>query len=143
MKSVIYKFDPVIYPFQLIVSKKFDSQELKDKFYIVLNHTDCSEFGQDLDPEPTRVATTFVVTDKETNNLYFMVLLYQPNLVRTGEITHESEHVCTANCYHLGINPPEMGNDEPHAYFQGWVANCIDSVLKGDPIKDYNAKLLK
>lgn len=30
MKSVIYEFDPVIYPFKLLVSKDFDEKELKD-----------------------------------------------------------------------------------------------------------------
>ena len=28
MKSVIYKFDPVIYPFKLLASKDFDAKEL-------------------------------------------------------------------------------------------------------------------
>lgn len=35
MKSVIYEFDPVIYPFKLLVTKKFDKEEMKEKYRAV------------------------------------------------------------------------------------------------------------
>jgi len=139
MKSIIYEFDPVIYPFPLLVSKQFDIQELKDRFYIALNKEDVTEIDHELDKSPTRTAATILVVEKKTSKVFYLVLFYQLNRIDAGIIAHEAFHVNTMNCDFLGIGPAAPNNDEPQAYFVQWASNCINSVLKNRQ-KELNAK---
>lgn len=136
MKSIIYKFDPVIYPFPLLVSKDFDIQELRDRFYYVLNKEDVKEITDELNANPTSVARTILLVEKNTGNVFICVFIYKPNKINVGFIAHEALHANTLNGFLLGITPPSIEDDEPQAYFVQWVANCIESVLKGRPEKN-------
>ena len=130
MKSIIYEFDPVIYPFPLLVSKQFDIHELRDRFYVALNKEDVAPIEHELDKSPTRTAVTMLVVEKRTSKVFFLVLFYQLNRINVGIIAHEAFHVNTMNCDFLGIGPAVPNNDEPQAYFVQWAADCVNSVLK-------------
>ena len=142
MKSVIYKFDPVIYPFPLLVSKDFVADELKDMFYILTSDTEAEEAGDSFDPTPTTAARTARVIDKQNMNVYFLVTLFTPNSVPVGIIAHEAFHTNSYNCDLLGIPGRSPDTDEPQAYFTQWVAECIHSVITGEQEK-LNAKLFE
>lgn len=146
MKTKIYEFDPVIYPFKLHVSKEFDVELLK-KTYNAL----------DAENNPTPITDEFTVKDTTTARtielLYkkdgqdiwgYLVLLYKDNFT-AGQIAHEAVHVANMYLQQLGFSTPAAYNDEPYAYFVQWVTDCIDSVLidkteimKGTPYWDYD-----
>lgn len=140
MKSVIYKFDPVLYPFPLLVTKDFVVDELKDMFYILTGDTEAEEIGTSFDRNPTSVARTARVIDKKNMNVYYIVLIFRPSDCSIGIITHEAFHTNTYNCDLLGIPGCNPDTDEPQAYFTQWVADCINSVITGKQ-KQFNAKL--
>lgn len=137
MKTKIYEFDPVIYPFPLLVCKYVPGvtcREIAERFNKVEDHRTLRTIDEDeLRAHPTLTAKTICLTSKETDQMYYMVILYRPRLVRWGVVAHESLHVVTLLCAWLGMNPPEANNDEPHAYLEGWLADCIGSVIDGRP----------
>lgn len=142
MKSTIYEFDPVIYPFPLLVSKDFDIQELKDRYYLLVNETNVQEIKDELDNKLAVGAVSFGVVEKETEDVYYMVLIYNQKILSTGNLGHEASHISCLNNLLLGIKPPVFGEDEPNAYFTGWVVDCIESVIKNRP-KSMKGKILK
>lgn len=135
MKSKIYQFDPVIYPFKLLVTKDFDSQELQDMFYCIDDETEeLIEGSKVFWPETRTVARTIQVTDKKHQaNTCFLILLCHPKLIGTGTIAHEAYHVVSLVSEWLGFLPKKAGEDEPCAYLEQWLANCIERTLKGHP----------
>lgn len=137
MKTKIYEFDPVIYPFPLLVCKYIPgatAHEIADRYNQVLDRRSAQIIAvQDLLGNPTLTAKTVCVIDKETEAMYYLVILYRPKKIRWGVVAHESLHVLTMLGDWLGFSPPKLQDDEPHAYFIGWVANCIGSVIEGHP----------
>lgn len=132
MKSVIYEFDPVIYPFPVLVSKKFDQNELCELFYVV----NTSDEVEDADSEtfyPNRytIARTIEVVSKNTGNRFFLILLIRPSVIGNGTITHEATHATNMIAEICGFLPEKAMNDEPTAYLAQWVANCIGAVKEG------------
>lgn len=135
MKSKIYKFDPVIYPFKLLVTKDFDSQELQDMFYCIDDETEeLIEDSKVFWPGTRTIARTIQVTDKKhRGNTYFIILLCHPKVICTGTIAHEAYHVVSFVSEWLGFLPKKASEDEPCAYLEQWLANCIERTLKGHP----------
>ena len=137
MKTKLYEFDPVVYPFPLIVCKyisKVTAKEISERYNGVMSRTQMATFDEDeLRGYPTLTAKTLCVVDKKTEFMKYMVILYRPKKIRYGVIAHEDLHVVTLLCDWLGIRPPQQSDDEPHAYLIQWVANCIGSVLDGRP----------
>lgn len=135
MKSKIYKFDPVIYPFKLLVTKDFDSQELQDMFYCIDDETeDVIDDGKSFFPARRTVARTIQVIDKSAcSNTYFLILLCKPKVIGVGTIAHEAYHVVSFVLEWLGFLPKKAGEDEPCAYLEQWLANCIERTLKNHP----------
>ena len=137
MKTKIYKFDPAIYPFPLLVCKYVPGvthEEIAERFNKVLDQRTLSTIDSDeLRAHPTLTAKTICLTSKEDDQMYYMVILYKPKSIRHGIVAHEALHVVTMLCDWLGIAGPTANDDEPHAYLIGWLANCIGSVLTGHP----------
>lgn len=137
MKTKIYEFDPVIYPFPLLVCKYVPGvtcDEIAERFNAVMDQRTL----QVLDPDVIRAypalrAKTIFLASKSDDKMYHMVILYQPKKIRWGVVAHEALHVVTMLCDFLGMKPPTASNDEPHAYLEGWCANCIGSVIDGHP----------
>lgn len=145
MKTKIYEFDPVVYPFPLIVCKYVPghtAKEIADNYNQVADRRTALTFSEDdLRANPTLTAKTVCVIDKKTEHMKYLIILYQPKKIRWGIVAHESLHVLTMMGEWLGFKPPSVNEDEPHAYFISWVANCIGSVIDGRP-QDMKGKLL-
>ena len=135
MKSKIYKFDPVIYPFKLLVTKDFDSKELQDMFYCIDDETEeLIEDSKVFWPATRTVARTIQVTDKKScDSTYFLILLCYPKMIGVGNIAHEAIHVVNMVAEWLGFLPKKASEDEPCAYLEQWLSNCVERTLKGHP----------
>lgn len=137
MKTKIYEFDPVIYPFPVLICKYIQgvtAKELSEKFNQVVGRRTAMVLSEDdLLGNPTLTAKTVCVIDKQTELMYYLIILYRPKKIRWGVVAHESLHVLTMLGDWLGFKPPQVSDDEPHAYFVGWVANCIGSIVDGHP----------
>lgn len=140
MKSKLFEFDMVIYPFPVLVSKDFDWKEIEENFWITTGENTCEDFNGSLKPTAVRCAHTCEVVAKGDEHMYYMILLYRPDSVGAGTMAHEAGHVSTMLGDRLGFENRNMRNDEPYAYIDQFVANCIDGVIKGKP-KEINGKL--
>ena len=127
MKSKIYEFDPVIYPFPIHVTKDFDKEELKS-IYNALDSEE-KEVPIDLNVPNTTTARTIQVVNTDNGNLFYLVCLFHPEEAGAGVASHEADHIATAYLQDLGVPSPTPWNDEPHAYFVQWVTNGIWSVI--------------
>ena len=133
MKSVIYKFDPVIYPFVLLVSKNFDASELGDMFYCINDDDELVHSPGEFVPNRRTIARTIQCAPKDGSETFYMVLLCHPKVIGVGTIAHESLHIANFVGEWLGFLPRNAREDEPQAYLIKWVSNCIDSVKRGHP----------
>ena len=137
MKSVIYEFDPVIYPFPLLVCKYIPGvtpNEIVERFNAVVDQRTLKVLDPDeIRAYPALTAKSVFLARKDNDNMYYMVILYKPKKIRWGTVAHESLHIVTMVSDFLGMKQPTASNDEPHAYLAGWCANCIGSVLDGHP----------
>jgi len=131
MKSKIYEFDPVLYPFPIHVTKDFDKEELKSIYNGTNSEGD--EVPLDIDIPSTTTARTFQAVEKESGNHYYLVCLLKPEDIGAGIVAHEADHITNAYLQDLGFSLPTPWNDEPHAYFLQWVTDCIWSVLINEP----------
>lgn len=133
MKSTIYEFDAVIYPFKLLVTKDFEPKELSDNFYVVNDHDELEDAPNEFVPSRRTIARTLQVADKKECHTSMLILLCHPKVIGQGTISHESFHVVNIVSEWLGFFPKNAMEDEPGAYLIQWVSNCIDSVLRNKP----------
>ena len=134
MKSVIYEFDPVIYPFPLLVTKRFDVEELKEKYRSVNAENKIVPITDELDTDGTVTARLLNLVDND-EKMYYALILFRPKAIGRGICTHEAVHCADAYLQYLGNSPAKAYDDEAYAYFAGWVSNCMWSVLVNDPEK--------
>lgn len=132
MKSVIYEFDPVIYPFPLLVTKRFDVEEMKEKYRFVNAENKIVPITDELDTDGTVTARLLNIVDKD-DKMYYMLILFRPKAIGCGICTHEAVHCANAYLQYLGNSPAKAYDDEVYAYFAGWVGNCMWSVLVNQP----------
>lgn len=137
MKTKIWKFDPVIYPFPLLVCKYIPGitdKELKEKFYVIGDKDEPKEAtDEDFKGRPTTCARTIQVIDKSDNAVSILIILFNPDFVGDGTKAHEAFHFATMMGDWLGFPKIDFENDEPYAYIIQWVANCMGSVLRDTP----------
>ena len=133
MKSTIYEFDAVIYPFKLLVTKDFEPKELSDNFYVVNDHDELEDAPKEFVPSRRTIARTLQVADKKECHTSMLILLCHPKSIGKGTVSHESFHVVNIISEWLGFFPKSAMEDEPGAYLIQWVSNCIDSVLRNRP----------
>lgn len=141
MKSVIYEFDPVIYPFKLLVSKNFDTEELGKMFYCVDDDENLIDSPEEFVPQRRTIARTIECAPKDGSETCYLVLLYHPKVIGLGTVAHESLHIANFVGEWLGFLPKKANEDEPQAYLVQWLSNCIDMVLKGHPEKMKGVKV--
>lgn len=130
MKSKIYEFDPVIYPFPIHITKEWDDDEMKKK-YSALNASDEEvAITDELNNNDGRTTARVInVVEEESGKMYYLVLLFRPQDIDAGISAHEAVHLANAYLQFLGFSCPSAYNDEPYAYFVQWVTNCIYSVI--------------
>lgn len=135
MKSKIYEFDPEIYPFPIHITKDFDKEELKS----IYKALDVSEneipITDELDATESTTARVLNVVETKSGKLCYLVLCFRPDAIGAGIAAHESVHLANAYLQYLGFTPQKAYDDEPYAYFVGWVTNCIWTVLVDEPNK--------
>lgn len=142
MKSVIYEFDPVIYPFPLLVTKDYDSKELNELFYVVNTNNELEDAPEAFVGNPQTRARTIEVVRRDTYLRYFLILLVRPNVIKTcGTMSHEAYHATNQMAHLLGFLPERPQDDEPCAYLLDWMADCIESVKRGHPEKMKGVKV--
>lgn len=135
MKSIIYEFNPVLYPFPIHVTKDFDVEELKGIYKALDSEEKEVPITDEFDAQETTVARVVNVVAVESGKMYYLVLLFRPNVIGAGNAAHEAVHLANAYLQYLGFSSPAAYNDEPYAYFVQWVTNCIWSVLVDEPEK--------
>ena len=135
MKTTIYRFDPVIYPFPLLVATNLNEEEMKDLFYIVTDKRTASPATTEFSPDPTIEAVTCIVLTRETTNIYFLVMVHTPEKMTAGLVAHEAFHTTVFNSNWLNLGALNLESDEAGAYYIGWATDCIWNVLQGTPEK--------
>ena len=133
MKSVIYEFDPVIYPFKLLVSKNFDAKELGGMYYCIDDNGNLIDAPGEFVPGRRTTARTIQCAPKDGSETCYLVLLCRPKVIGIGTIAHESLNIANFVGEWLGFLPKEAVEDEPQAYLVQWISNCIDMEMKGHP----------
>lgn len=131
-KPKIYMFNPVIYPFKLWVAVEPNPQDIIGKFYGVSDgNTDElvafseSEFHKDSHTD----ATTYQVRcDGKAGAL---VIIWFKKRFDVNGISHEASHVTDLMCEYLGVGGFTFIDGEARAYFNGWVAECLDKAKRG------------
>ncbi len=95
MKTKIYEFDPVIYPFQLQVCKYVPgvtASEIAERYVQVVDRHTAQVFStDDLLANPTLTAKTCCVLQKDTDEMKYLVILYRPKKIRWGTVSHEED----------------------------------------------------
>lgn len=138
MKTKIWKFDPVIYPFPLLICKyipEVSLRELKDRFFVLDDSGENAQEATDEDftGKPTTCSRTIQVIDKVNGQVCILIIFFHPELAKDGTKAHEALHFATMLGDWLGFPKVDYRNDEPYAYIVQWVANCMGCVLRGKP----------
>lgn len=129
--SKIHEYDPVVYPIRLWVTKHADKNEIGETFYFLDENGEVvDDWEKQIDGTPNSIATTTLVTHKESLWKGCLVCLHRPKQIASGVIAHESTHVTDWLCDQLGIDGYSFLGGEARAYFAQWTANCIEETLK-------------
>ena len=129
MKSKIYEFDPVLYPFPIHITKEWDIAEMKNKYSALDSNDKEVAITDEFEPTQETTARVINVIDAKSGKMYYLVLLFRPEDCGAGISAHEAVHLANAYLQFLGFSCPSAYNDEPYAYFVQWVTNCIFSVI--------------
>lgn len=133
MKTKLWKFDPVIYPFNLLVCKyipEVTDKEIKERFYSIGNDDQIQEMTADVFSGSDHTCSrTIQVSDKVSGEASILIVFFHPEVVTDGTKAHEALHFATMLGDWLGFPKVDLNNDEPYAYIVQWVADCMGSVL--------------
>lgn len=141
-KSKVWVFDPVIYPYKILITKDFDEDELKESLGGIDMSDDVTDITNEFKSDGWATARMVSVVKKSTMNRYMMVIMFTPKNIGAGICAHESLHLANAYLQHLGFSPCRAFDDEQYAYFLQWVTNCMWSVLVDEP-QTMKGKLLR
>lgn len=141
MKSVIYEFDPVIYPTRLWVCKKPLKQDIERLFYPFDNNDEMVDDFGDCFSRTGAYAHTLIVGSKSDHIKGCLVSILMPSQVGAGVCSHEALHYIAYLSERFDIPLGGFDTSEPLAYLEQWATNCIWSVLVGDPQKMKGVKV--
>ena len=131
----IKEFNPIIYPTRLWVAIRPTYDEVRDRFGFLDEDGNEVSVEDEFRPKDTTIAQTYTVYDKDSRLKGCFVAIWLKAEVRSGVITHESSHCADWLDDELGGISGQGGNrfitGEPRAYYEQWVANNIEDVLKG------------
>ncbi len=142
MKSKIYKFNPVIYPIPILVTKSYEEEELKKMFHIVDSSREVHIADDEFSLTPTGIAKTIPVLEIGTDKVYSLTITRDVSELTDGVIAHEALHYATFIGQWTGLPPCTYDNDEVYSYIIQWATDCILSVLS-DAQKKMNGYLFK
>lgn len=130
-KSVIHTFDPVIYPARIWVSVNPSSDDICSKFYGLTSELEKVEFTDEMFyPNRFVTARTTTVCNKEDGWIGLLVSVYKKKYCTARDIAHESVHCADFIFENFGLTKGGFDDGESYAYLVGWIAACIESVLK-------------
>lgn len=142
MKSVIYEFDPVIYPTRLWVCKKPCTEDVSKLFYPFNNDGEMVDsFGGTFKYVLGKYANTMIVCNKKSLMRGCLVSIFLPGGCGAGICAHEALHYIAYLSEQFDIPLGGFDKSEPLAYLEQWATNCIDSVLRGRPEKMKGVKV--
>ena len=142
MKSVIYEFDPVIYPTRLWVCKKPCTEDVSELFYPFNNDGEIVDsFCGTFEYVSGKYANTMIVGNKKSLMRGCLVSIFLPGGCGAGVCAHEALHYIAYLSEQFDIHLGGFDNSEPLAYLEQWATNCIDSVLRGRPEKMKGVKV--
>jgi hypothetical protein len=129
----IHEFYPVVYPFRLWVIKKPTNSDVKDNFWGITARYDTYEIDDEMLDRQHGNANAWVlpVAQKESKRFGALVCLENTREMTVGKIAHEASHVVDWVCEHVDLKGFSYAEGEARAYLTGWVADCINNVLKG------------
>ena len=134
MRTVIYEFDPVIYPTRLWVCKKPSTEDVAELFYPFNNDSEqVDSFGDVLEYDSGKYANTTIVGNKKSRIRGCLVSIFQPRGCASSVCSHEALHYIAYLSEQFDIPLGGFDTSEPLAYLEQWATNCIDSVLRGHP----------
>lgn len=142
MKSVIYEFDPVIYPTRLWVCKKPCTEDISQLFYPFNNDGEMVDsFGDVFDDVSGIYANALIVGNKKSRMRGCLVAILRPGGCGPGVCSHEAAHFVAYCGDVFGIQLGDFNHSEPLVYLEQWATNCIWSTLVGNPQKMKGVKV--
>ena len=142
MKTVIYEFDPVIYPTRLWVCKKPCTEDVSELFYPFNSDGEMVEsFGDTFDYVSSKYANTVIVGNKKSLMRGCLVSIFLPGSCGAGICAHEALHYIAYLSEQFDIPLGGFDTSEPLAYLEQWAANCIWCTLVGHPEKMKGVKV--
>lgn len=134
MKSKIYEFDPVIYPTRLWVCKKPETVDVAELFHPFNNNGEMVDsFGEALEYDGGRYATTVIVGNKKSHRRGCLVAILIPKGCGAGVCAHEALHYMAYLSEQFDIPLGSFDKSEPLAYLEQWATSCIWCTLVGHP----------
>lgn len=129
----IHEFYPAVYPFRLWVIKKPTNGDIKDNFWgITASYATYDIDDEMLDRQHEKAnAWVLPVAKKESKRFGALVCLENTREMTVGKIAHEATHVVDWVCEHIDLKGFSYAEGEARAYLTGWVADCVNDVLKG------------
>lgn len=130
-KTIIHEFDPVIYPTRIWVAVNPTFEEVSEKFYAINNDIERMDIEKEqFNPCSQTIARTYPVSIKGDGWIGLLIGVFKPKQLKTGTICHESVHCADFICEQFGITAGKFEYGEAYAYLVGWIADCIERVLK-------------
>lgn len=129
----IHEFYPAVYPFRLWVIKKPTNSDVKDNFWGITSGCNTYDIDDEMLDQQHKKANAWVlpVAKKESKRMGALVCLENTREIAVGKIAHEASHVVDWVCEHIDLKGFSYADGEARAYLTGWVADCINDVLKG------------
>lgn len=121
-KAIIHQFDPVIYPFKLWICISEDLTASTDRFFDAKTESDFV-----FENTKRYAAMTLPVIEKKENFYGVLVLYKKKKYCTVKNIAHEASHAAKSFFEHIGA---DISAHEPFEYLIGWIAECIEKVLK-------------
>ena len=118
MSDMIHEFDPLIYPRKVWVAVGVPHSEIGAMFPDV--------YPLDESDEASVIHTRRLKPDVKAG----VLIRFQNRKAATvATIAHESAHAAMEIFGYIGAKV-DLENQEPFSYLCGWIAGCIDEVLK-------------
>ena len=141
-ESKVWAFAPCVYPFEILITKDFNEDELKKSFSAVNMDESVGYITDEFHADDFTTARVVNVVRNSNNRRYIIIMMFKPDDIGAGICAHESLHLTNAYLQYLGITPCRAYDDEQYAYFLQWVTNCMWSVLMDEP-QTMKGKLLR
>ena len=130
-RAIIHQFDPVIYPVKLWVGINPPFEDVEKMFYGLNSETERIDITSDAyESDHFTIARTHPVASKSEGWIGLLVTIRKVKQCKTGIICHESAHCADFICGQFGITAGNFEGGEAYAYLIGWIADCIEKVLK-------------